>query len=124
MYVKSAAGTTLGHVVLVDEVFDCVSATATNGATGTGAGKVIGVAKGTIAANGFGWVQVFGRTTCLVVAATVAKTVVSLSATAGALDDLAAVGSIPVEGIYLSAVNSTTGTIFMNWPTMGPAITA
>jgi len=124
VYCKSAAGTTAGHVVLIDEAFDVVSATATNGATGAGAGKRIGVAKGTLAAGGFGWVQVYGFTTCLVVAATAVKTVVSLSGTAGALDDLVAVGSLPVMGVYLSAVNSTTGSVTLNWPHVGPAITA
>lgn len=124
VYCKSVAGTTAGHVVLIDEAFDTVSATAALAATGTGAGKRIGVAKSTIAANGFGWVQVYGFTTCLVVAATAIKTVVSLGGTAGALDDLVAVGSIPVLGAYLSAVNSTTGDVTLNWPVMGPAITA
>lgn len=124
VYCKSVAGVTAGHVVLIDEAFDTVSATATNGATGAGAGKRVGVACVTIAANGFGWVQVYGFTTCLVVAATAVKTVVSLSGTAGALDDLTAVGSLPLLGIYLSAVNSTTGSVTLNWPMIGPAITA
>lgn len=124
VYCKSAAGVTAGNVVLIDEAFDVVAATATNGATGTGSGKRVGVARGTIAAGGSGWVQVYGSTTCLVVAATAIKTVVTLSATAGALDDLTAVGSLPLLGIYLSAVNSTTGTVTLNWPIIGPAITA
>lgn len=124
VYVKSAAGVTSGHVVLMDEAFDVVSASATTGATAAGAGKLVGVAQGTIAANGYGWVQIYGGTTCLVVAATAVKTVVTLSGTAGALDDLTAVGSLPLMGIYLSAVNSTTGTVFLNYPHIGPAITA
>jgi hypothetical protein len=124
VYCKSVAGVASGNVVLIDEAFDTVAATATNGATGAGTGKRIGVAKSTIAANGFGWVQVYGLTTCLVVAATAIKTMVSLSGTAGALDDLTAVGSLPVMGVYLSAVNSTTGTVTLNWPHVGPAITA
>lgn len=124
VYVASAAGVTSGQVVLVSSTFDAVAASATTGATGTGAGKQVAVAKGTIAAGGSGWVQVYGNTPCLVVAATGPNTVVTLSGTAGALDDLTAVGSLPIMGISLASVVSTTGQVFLNWPHIGPAITA
>jgi hypothetical protein len=124
VYVTSTAGVTANQVVLVSSVFDAVAATATNGATGTGAGKQVAVAKGTIAAGGSGWVQVYGNTPVLVVAATAPNTVVSLSGTAGALDDLTAVGTLPVLGVSLASVVSTTGQAFLNWPHIGPAITA
>lgn len=117
VYVKSAAGVTAGNVVLIESTTsDAVAASATTGASGTGMGKQIGVAVGTIAANGFGWVQVYGKCTFLVVAATATNAAVSLGATAGAFDDLTTTGSITVTGVQISAVNSTTGTGFLNWP--------
>jgi hypothetical protein len=116
VYCKSAAGTTAGNVVLIDQNNDAVNASATTGASGTGMGKQIGVAVGTIAAGGFGWVQVYGKCTFLVVAATATNSPVSLGATAGAFDDLTTTGSITVTGVNISAVNSTTGTGFLNWP--------
>lgn len=124
VYVTSAAGVTANQLVLVNQAFDAVAATATNGATGTGAGKQVAVAKGTIAAGGSGWVQVYGNTPCLAVAATVVASVLTLSGTAGAIDDLTAVGSLPLMGIYLASIVSTTGQVFLNWPHIGPAITA
>lgn len=124
VYVTSAAGVTANQLVLVSSTFDAVAASATSGATGTGAGKQVAVAKGTIAAGGSGWVQVYGNTPVNVVAATAPNTVVTLSGTAGALDDLTAVGSLPVLGISLASVVSTTGQVFLNWPHIGPAITA
>lgn len=122
VYVSSAAGVTAGNVVLVSQAGDAVAASATSGAAGTGMGKQVGVAAATIAAGGFGWVQVYGRATCLVVAATATNSAVSLGGTAGAFDDLVADGSIAVSGVNISAVNSTTGTIMLNWPHTVPDV--
>lgn len=117
VYVTSAAGVTAGNVVLINgTTTDAVAASATSGASGTGLGKQVGIAVGTIAAGGFGWVQVYGKSTFLVVAATATNAAVSLGGTAGAFDDLVADGSIVVSGVQISAVNSTTGTGFLNWP--------
>lgn len=117
VYCKSVAGVTAGNVVLIDgTTTDAVAASATTGAAGTGMGKQLGVAVGTIAANGFGWVQVYGKATFLVVAATATNSPVSLGAVAGAFDDLTTTGSITVTGVQIQAVNSTTGTGFLNWP--------
>lgn len=117
VYVKSAAGVAAGNVVLIESTTgDAVNASATTGASGTGMGKQIGVAAATIAAGGFGWVQLYGKCTFLVVAATAPNSPVSLGATAGAFDDLTTTGSITVTGVQISSVNSTTGTGFLNWP--------
>lgn len=117
VYVTSAAGVTAGNVVLINgTTSDAVAASATTGASGTGMGKQLGVVVGTIAAGGFGWVQVYGKSTFLVVAATATNAAVSLGGTAGAFDDLTTTGSITVTGVQISAVNSTTGTGFLNWP--------
>lgn len=123
VYVTSAAGVTAGNVVLINgTTSDAVAASATSGASGTGLGKQVGVAVGTIAAGGFGWVQVYGKSTFLVVAATATNAAVSLGATAGAFDDLVVDGSIAVSGVQISAVNSTTGTGFLNWPHLVPDV--
>lgn len=117
VYVTSTAGVTAGNVVLIDgTTSNAVAASATTGASGTGLGKQVGVAAATIAAGGFGWVQVYGKATFLVVAATATNAAVSLGGTAGAFDDLVVDGSIAVSGVQISAVNSTTGTGFLNWP--------
>lgn len=126
VYAKSAAGTTAGQACLIDGgTFDAVAATATNGASGTGMGKRVGICITTVAANGFGWYQVYGHCTpALCVAATVLNSSLSLSGTAGALDDLVAAGSIPVVGAQLIALTGTTGTVYLNWPIIGSALTA
>lgn len=117
VYVTSVAGVTAGNVVLIDGTTSAaVAASATTGASGTGLGKQVGVAAATIPANGFGWVQVYGKATFLVVASTATNAAVSLGGTAGAFDDLVIDGSIAVSGVQISAVNSTTGTGFLNWP--------
>lgn len=117
VYVASAAGVTAGNVVLINgTTSDAVAASATTGASGTGMGKQLGVAVGTIAAGGFGWVQVYGKAIFLVVAATATNAAVSLGAVNGAFDDLTTTGSITVTGVQISAVNGTTGTGFLNWP--------
>ena len=126
VYAKSAAGTTAGQHCLIDgSTFDAVAATATNGASGTGMGKRVGLCVATVAAGGFGWYQVYGQATgALTVAATVLNSGLSLSGTAGAVDDLAVAGSIPVIGEQLIALTGTSGTVYLNWPIIGHALTA
>lgn len=123
VYCSFAAGTTAGNVVLINGTDSAaVNASATTGASGTGLGKQVGVAAATVAAGGFGWVQVYGKATFLVVAATATNAAVSLGATAGAFDDLVVDASIAVSGVQISAVNSTTGTGFLNWPHLVPDV--
>lgn len=118
VYCSASAGVSANHAVLIDINFNALSATATLAAPTTGFGKQVGVAVTTIPAGGSGWIQVYGRCDMLVVAGTAIRSVVSLSGTAGALDDLVAVGSIVVSGIYINAVNGTAGTGMLNWPHM------
>lgn len=118
VYVSASAGVSATQAVLIDINYNVLAATATLAAPTTGFGKQVAIAPVAIPAGGFGWVQVYGRCDMLVVAATAIRSVVSLSGTAGALDDLVAVGSVVVSGIFINAVNGTVGTGMLNWPHM------
>lgn len=112
-----------GYVALVDgSAFTAVMASTTTSAPGTGAGKLAGVARAAVAASGYGWLQIFGAGTVRTLASCAAYTVINTTATAGALDDDAGVGSEVVNGIVLDtatggAAASTAG--FINWPNVG-----
>lgn len=124
VYVSSAAGVTAGHAVLIDNDHDAVSASTTSGAAGTGGSNRVGVAQVDIEAGGFGWVQVYGPVAVNVLASTAIYSPVSLSATAGSLDDLVASGSIQVVGLSISAVDGTSATAHLNHPSLLPAVPA
>lgn len=112
-----------GFVCLVDgSSFVATMATVTASAPGTGAGKLAGCARAAIAANGFGWLQVYGPGTVRTLASAVAYTILNTTATAGALDDDATASSEVVDGIVLDVATggapaSTAG--FLNYPRVG-----
>lgn len=112
-----------GFVALVDaSSFQATMASTTSSAPGTGAGKLAGCARAAIAANGFGWLQIFGAGTVRTLASAVAYTILNTTATAGALDDDATAGSEVIDGMVLDVATggapaSTAG--FLNYPKVG-----
>ena len=124
VYVSAGAGITAGQALIVSHDGEAVPATATLGAAGTGTGKRVAVATCDIDSGGYGWVQVYGNADVNAVASTALHTKLSLSATAGSVDDLATTGSIVVDGMYLDALSGTSGHAFLNWPVVGAPVPA
>lgn len=112
-----------GYVCDVDgSEFTAVMSTTTTTAPGTGAGKLVGVARAAIAASGYGWLQVFGAGTVRVSASCAAYTIINSTATAGQLDDDATAGAEVIDGIVLDVANGgSAGTAagYLNWPKVG-----
>lgn len=112
-----------GYVCDVDgSSFDAAMSTTTTTAPGTGAGKLVGVARAAFADNEYGWLQVFGPGTVRVAASAAAYTILNSTATAGQLDDDATAGAEVIDGIVLDAANggaAGTAAGFLNWPKVG-----
>lgn len=112
-----------GYVALVDgSSFQATLASTTSSAPGTGAGKLVGIARAAIAASGYGWLQIFGAGTVRALASCAAYTLINTTGTAGALDDDASVGAEVVDGIALDVANggATANTAaWLNWPKVG-----
>ncbi len=124
IYVKDSGSaiTGDGYVCLVDgSSFEAVMATTTTSAPGTGAGKLVGVARAAIAASGYGWLQIFGAGNIQTAAAADAYTILNTTATAGKLDDDATAGAEVIDGIVLDAAagSATMAAAFINWPKVG-----
>lgn len=109
-----------GYVCDIDgSTFTASMSTTTTTAPGTGAGKAVGVARAAIAASGYGWLQIYGAGTVRVLASCVAYTLINSTATAGALDDDATVGSEVIDGIALDVTNGgSTANVaaWIQWP--------
>lgn len=124
MYVKAnGAITGDGYVVDIDgSSFDAAMSSTTTTAPGTGAGKAVGVARAAFTTLYYGWVQVFGAGTVRVAASCAAYTIINSTATAGQLDDDAAVGAEVIDGIVLDvAAGGAAATVagFLNYPKVG-----
>ena len=96
--------------------------TTTTTAPGTGAGKIVGAARAAVAANGFGWLQIFGAGNVRVAASCAAYTLINSTATAGQLDDDASAGAEIIDGIVLDVANGGAAGVvagWFNWPKVG-----
>lgn len=125
MYVKDSGSAITGDGYVVDidgSAFTAVMCTTTTTQPGTGAGKLVGVARAAVAASGFGWVQIFGAGTVRVSASCAAYTLINSTATAGQLDDDATAGAEVIDGIVLDVANggaAGTAAGWINWPKVG-----
>lgn len=122
MFVQdSGAGITgNGYAAVIDgSAFTAVMVDTTTSAPGAGQGKLVGIARAAIAANGFGWLQIFGPGLVRVAALAAAYTTLNTTANAGELDDDAGAGSEVIEGIVLDAARGAsagTSAGWLNWP--------
>lgn len=120
VYVQASAAVSAGQAVLVN--YDHTAIPTPTGALANAAGRRVAVAPHDIGSGEFGWVQVYGNCEVNVIASTAVGAAVSTGATAGSLDDLTAGANLrPVTGVLIGAVDGTTGTAFLNWPTAGAA---
>lgn len=102
VYVQADGAITAGDVVIVSEAFqaDALDTTNSNGAIG----DTVGVAKGTLADDDYGWVQVYGVAPAVNAATgATANTVLNSTGTAGRVDDDATGGSESITGLYITA---------------------
>jgi hypothetical protein len=98
------------------------SATTTNTAPGqVGQGGPVGVAMGTVAASGAGWLQVRGRGSVNVAASCVKGTLLNTTATTGVLDDDATAGAEVIMGLTLiaTATGAAATACQLMYPTVG-----
>lgn len=101
VYVQASAAIAVNDVVFFNSSFAATTLSTANDARG----NKVGVALVAFAANEFGWVQVDGPSSANVLASAAANVRLNTTATAGKLDDDGTVGSMQVQGIYLTTAN-------------------
>jgi hypothetical protein len=101
IYVQASAAIAANDVVFFTTAYAATALSTSNDARG----NKVGVAPVAFAANEFGWVQVDGQASVNVLANAAANARLNTTATAGKLDDDGGVGSMQVQGIYLTTAN-------------------
>lgn len=91
-------GITANFVATIDEAYGAVMVSTSNDARG----DLLGVARSTIAASNYGWVQIKGVCDVQVAASCAANARLNTTATAGQLDDDGTAGSFTCDGIFLT----------------------
>lgn len=124
LYVQAGEAITgLGYMCLVasDGVAEMIDTTSS--APGVGQGMRAGAAQAAIEADGYGWLQVYGRGSCRTLADAAVGTALTSSATPGALDDATTAGLEVIDGVSLGTVSGgapeTNGDAYFNYPTVG-----
>lgn len=106
VYVQANGAIVAADVVLVDEDWQADQIDTTNSASNRG--QRVGVAGIAFADNEYGWIQVGGVCDAINVATScAASAVLNSTATAGRVDDDASVGAEVIEGLYLTAAESS-----------------
>lgn len=121
VYVKYAGTLAAGDFVVIDKDYNVAGLTTTNGLRGMRVG-VVRVAGTSV---NWGWVQIAGGVPGRTAAAIAANAQLNTTATAGAIDDDATVGSKRIDGIYIptAAAGATTNTEFhLNYPVIGATL--
>lgn len=102
MYVKAKEAITgLGYMCVVDSAFTVEMLDTTSSAPGAGAGRPVGAAQAAMAQDGYGWLQVYGKGSVRTLASAAVGTVLTSSATPGAVDDATTAGLEVIEGLSL-----------------------
>lgn len=91
-------------VAVFDEVYGALALSTSNDARG----DLVGVAPVAIASGSYGWLQTVGPCTMNVLASCAANVRINTTATGGSLDDDGTVGSMAVDGIYLTAARAAS----------------
>ncbi len=116
VYVQADGAVAAGDVVLLTEAFQADAIDTTNSAAAIG--DKVGVAKGTLTDNQYGWAQIYGVASAINAATgATANTVLNTTATAGRLDDDATTGAETITGLYITATAaSNTAAGILNYP--------
>jgi hypothetical protein len=102
VYVLAAAAITgASYVCFIDSSYNATMLSTSNDARG----NLIGIPLTAFASGEYGWLQVKGPSTVRVLASAAANARLNTTATGGALDDDGTVGSMQVQGVYLTTAN-------------------
>lgn len=102
VFVKaSGAITGAGYVCYFDTAYSASMLSTSNDARG----NLVGIPNVAFADTEYGWIQTKGPANVRVLASAAANTRLNTTATAGALDDDGTVGSMQVQGVYLTTAN-------------------
>ena len=118
IYLAGVASTAQGDAVTFDEAY------ATTRAAANAVGRV-GVAMSANVANQYGWYCIYGRVPCEVAASCAADKSMSLSGTAGHLDDGDQSGDVVIGAVSRSAIDTpNTGQAWMelNYPMVADVV--
>lgn len=110
MYVQAGGALAVNTVAVISGGtatvgYSAVAATTTSTAPGAGQGKPVGVPDTAFASGEYGWIQIYGGASVLVLASAAAYTQLNSTATSGTLDDDATAGAEVIEGIALRTAN-------------------
>ena len=121
VYVKSTAAITQYDAVTFDETFTTVVAPVST--SNKARGDKIGVAAVAFTSGDYGWLQVYGPCTINVLGSCVANVELTITATAGSLDDATTTGLVVADNAFLTATNSATAAAakagVLNFPQCG-----
>lgn len=108
IYLKGVANVALGSVVVFDEAYETLLASATNNI------GQIAVALGAVVADKYGWFQIGGKAVAKVLTAFADNSKVFLTATAGSVDDSGSAGDQLVGAYGRSAIDTpSTGLAYL-----------
>jgi hypothetical protein len=116
VYVQANGAITAGDVVILTEAFQADALDTTNSAGAIG--DKVGVAKGTLADDDYGWVQIFGVASAVnATTGATANTVLNSTGTAGRVNDDATGGTESITGLYITATAAdNTAAGILNYP--------
>ena len=121
VYCKAGGTLAAGDFVVIDKDYNASGLTTTNGLRG----MRIGVVRQAATTANWLWIQIAGGVAGRTAAAIAAAAQLNTTATAGAIDDDASVGSKRIDGIYIptAAAGATTNTEFqLNYPIIGATL--
>lgn len=124
IYVRAASAITgAGYACRFVKPDSADMATTTNTANGQGGpGTRVGIAMAAIAANGYGWLQIYGKGSLRTLASAAAASQLNTTATAGALDDDGTAGARVIGGVVLGtatgAAEATNTDAYFSYPTV------
>ena len=121
VYVKASSAIAQYDAATYDETFTTVVAPVST--SNKARGDKLGVAPVAIASGSYGWLQVYGPCTINVLGSCVANVELTITATAGSLDDATTTGLVVADNAFLTATNSATAAAakagILNFPQCG-----
>lgn len=115
VFVQADGAITANDVVILTEAFQADQIDTTNSAGAIG--DKVGVAKGTLADDDYGWVQIYGTCTANVGSSCAANTKLNTTSTAGRIDDDATGGAETILGLVTTGTEaSNEAAAWLNYP--------
>ena len=115
--------TAAGYLCLFSSSYEVQMVDTTSSAPGVGAGLRVGAAMAALADNEFGWFQIYGKGSLRTLASAAVGTLLTSSATPGAVDDATTGGLEVINGISLGTATggaaATNADAYFNYPQVG-----